>query len=441
MFLKKDSIIQLIDRSLVWRDEFAKYVKDIESENIGAVRNLKAAKHRHESYAKPRGRFVLYMDAVLTVAELMNAARGEAQQGAKPFLDFVTEEVLIQSAMLADASDEGLLFTRALDAEEVDVAELPRLVSSFVDRLQMLFVEGRCVNVVGYTKYMLDRLKGQPRFARGLANGPKILGGPAWQSAPIVARCLSRMRSYVKLALCVTRAEFPSYDILNAFHIFSLRKVGTSAAVGNPDMSAEMLTMLERLAVFYKLDKEQLTEEFKFLCPYAAHEFNKKADCTNAEAWQAAITKHLPKRIPAMHHVCLRYIVYAISTAGVEQNFSKLKNIFGDQALSGAADCESRVAKLVLDRPLLKQDERERIVGHAQETLPAATTVERARTRARKQHTRAQSHMPTRPTHAHSALKHVPLMRQGGVIRGSRCGVPMFAWMALPRLVVLLPSY
>ena len=59
LFKGKHSITQLIHHSHVWSAHFASYVQDVEDKVGKGIRNVKGAKHRHESAAKPRGRFVL----------------------------------------------------------------------------------------------------------------------------------------------------------------------------------------------------------------------------------------------------------------------------------------------------------------------------------------------------------------------------------------------
>ena len=69
LFTNRSSITQRIEHSLVWREQFAKHVQEVDDQVGNGVKNVKAAKHRHESSAKPRGRFVLYMDAYIVLAQ------------------------------------------------------------------------------------------------------------------------------------------------------------------------------------------------------------------------------------------------------------------------------------------------------------------------------------------------------------------------------------
>ena len=54
--------------------------------------------------------------------------------------------------------------------------------------------------------------------------------------------------------------------------------------------------------------------------------------------------------------VLQRYLCYTVSTAKVEQSFSKLKRVLGEQCLGGSATFEARLVKVVLDRTGTSKD-------------------------------------------------------------------------------------
>ena len=91
-------------------------------------------------------------------------------------------------AILADASDEGLFFTRILDCEETDTAQLQDAVRNFIGRLEMLFTEKKCLELPGYASFMLKSLA-RPRVLRNLH---RTIGGPGVPLDAIKARCLQR---------------------------------------------------------------------------------------------------------------------------------------------------------------------------------------------------------------------------------------------------------
>jgi len=61
----------------VWSAHFGAYAQDVEGKIGEGIKNVKAGKHRHESAAKPRGRFVLFMDADIQVAIHMLHGRAD----------------------------------------------------------------------------------------------------------------------------------------------------------------------------------------------------------------------------------------------------------------------------------------------------------------------------------------------------------------------------
>ena len=148
LFKGKRSITQIIHNSHVWSAHFGAYVQDVEEKVGEGIKKVKAAKHRHESAAKPRGRFVLLIDAYIQVAKHMLHGRSDDNQKyARDFLMYINEEVVLQAATLADATDEGLAFTRALDNEATDAAQLQFLVEDLILSLQTLLCDAMCLNL------------------------------------------------------------------------------------------------------------------------------------------------------------------------------------------------------------------------------------------------------------------------------------------------------
>eukprot|EP00969_Alexandrium_andersonii_P366291 15468170-Alexandrium_andersonii.AAC.1 len=80
---------------------------------------------------------------------------------------------------MADAGDENSMLVRFCDAgDSCPAEELAPQCESFLHRLHVLFVEGRCLRT-SYTKYMLEVLEqgittfvwGQPRSIGGTSQG------------------------------------------------------------------------------------------------------------------------------------------------------------------------------------------------------------------------------------------------------------------------------
>ena len=60
----------------------------------------------------------------------------------------------VQLGMLTDAQDEGLLFTRVCDSEEAEKARILAETTRFLDRIKVLFVDGKAMEM-GFTAVAL----------------------------------------------------------------------------------------------------------------------------------------------------------------------------------------------------------------------------------------------------------------------------------------------
>ena len=184
----------------------------------------------------------------------------------------------------------------------------------------------------------------------------RSIGGPTClEDGVAIQTSMQRMRAFVKVAIHVTVAEFPNYEVVSAFRIFCMDE----KKKGWKDTSdPEVATCFERLAQFYGVDKTQLQVEFVDLAQVAKSRMTLNG-CSARDAWQYAATRAMEKRstktpcrysMNALGRVLQHYLAISISTAGVEQDFSKFKRVFGEQALGALDDTEGMNAKVVLDR-------------------------------------------------------------------------------------------
>ena len=122
--------------------------------------------------------------------------------------------------MLADAAHEASAFTLQLGDENVDPGELSAIVEPFLAALRVLFLEGRRVDLPGFTSHMLNQLQKPRSFQPAPTQPARTFGGPGAISDDVVERCLTRTQKYAQLAAEVTRAELPQLDILSAYRVF-----------------------------------------------------------------------------------------------------------------------------------------------------------------------------------------------------------------------------
>lgn len=107
-------MVQRIAHSAELLRQFEIRVQAAESAHDTRIKNLRAAKHRFESIAKPTGRYTLWHDCFLDLAQSMVVSRAGKVEAddAQRFLLEVDEENCIQIAMHADFADDCLCLTR-----------------------------------------------------------------------------------------------------------------------------------------------------------------------------------------------------------------------------------------------------------------------------------------------------------------------------------------
>ena len=211
----RSSVAKLVQNSTETSRVFAGYVKSSSSSVVtSAIKNMRAASHRFESWQKPLGRTALFMHASIKTA-LYVASRPASDDNtdkAKEWLEWVDSERCLMLAMMADVADEGMCLTRVLDNEDVDTASLNSEVFLFSQKINALFGESkRCLTIFGYTSVMLNLLK---EYVVWHINGrSRSIGFENAVPRDIVDRCIQRMRSYMVLARAALEAEFPSFEI------------------------------------------------------------------------------------------------------------------------------------------------------------------------------------------------------------------------------------
>ena len=115
--------------------------------------------------------------------------------------------------------------------------------------------------------------------------GVRALGGQEAVLDAALKRCLQRVACLAKLAIKTVEAEFPSFEVINAFACFKLPR----RARVSPDVAEQPdhMNYLRRLAQIFDLDVDTVRQQYVILRPYALKEF-KDTLCTNMEAWQKA---------------------------------------------------------------------------------------------------------------------------------------------------------
>ena len=362
-----ESITQTIENSPVFKKWLENNIARVESSQWlgGSIRTLRAAKHRFESTQKPAGRFILFLEAILKTADRIRKERRGTEPGkrAANFLLGMTEEKLLQLALMADAGDEAMVLTRGVDNESADAAIFPEEIKMFLTRIQLLFVRGQAFECHGYTRFCMQLLE-KRNFSSVVDGTTTGVGGRAI-TAEVRERCLTRMKCWVAVADQVRKAEFPTLEVMSAFSVFNLHG-RRDTVVGT--LSSDDQSSLKRLAKVYGLDKDKLMAEFADHLPRALVK-QKTHNTTIMESWRLAV-KHSQKRAstarahPAagLAWALKYYISSSISTSGVEQAWSRCNWLLGQGRGHAGEHVEARMIKLVVD---YKPNERDEVITRA----------------------------------------------------------------------------
>ena len=127
--------------------------------------NMRAAKHRIETFSTPLSRCILNPSGLLSFLMKVAVQRKGRVEGkaAELFLETVCTDLLVQAAMLCDASSETLQLIRVMDKEDIPVADLCATTQAFLTRLDWMFNDLGVLHVDGHTRYILKWLE-RPHF-------------------------------------------------------------------------------------------------------------------------------------------------------------------------------------------------------------------------------------------------------------------------------------
>ena len=163
------------------------------------------------------------------------------------------------------------------------------------------------VTSCGYTEHMLQQLKTSKGFL--LHGRGKTVGGPEAVTQSMISRARETMRWYTKLAAEVVNAEFPSFELLQAFCIFDVQPRKESSLD-----EALQNTSVERLAKVFSVDMQMLMNQYLDHRPIALNEARSHR-MSNSEAWASAVQRTSRRASTAQNHpsaalreVLMRYL-------------------------------------------------------------------------------------------------------------------------------------
>ena len=303
--------------------------------------NLRSAKHRIESLATPLSRQILNLSGMLLFAVRLSVKRHGEREGraADTFLRTLHVRILILAAMMADGGQESLHLIREMDQETMSTTDVNISVGRFLDRIAWLFHEDGALSIPGHTSYVLQWLR-QPHFLIVDSAGKRIGGEPVAREE--LDDAFGHMRKWTCLAKEVLAAEFPNFDLINAFAVFALPERAKA-----PPTDDDSEVRLRRLAQAFRAPDFPAEFRAHWYDAWSAHKRAGKSN-TYAQAWLQALNVRRPRPCSALRAVVLRYCCFAGSTSRIEQSFSKIAHVLGQQRLNAQEDSEERSIALLL---------------------------------------------------------------------------------------------
>ena len=352
----RHSMVNVIENSNIFKAKFQEFVQQ-STHSFGIhIKNLSLAKHRFDSTQKPVGRMVLFMDAVISVALYIVAKRARSSREGKIAEDFLrglTMEDYIQLAMMADAGDETIMLVRLCDSEDFDPATSTHELAEFKRRIMYLFQHGGCLRTEGYTLFAINACRRVRNFIVG--NEIMSFGDRDGVGAPVTLRCLERMRVWVSLALATLEAEFPHFEVLQSFSVFSL-------AAAQFNQCENWSTHVQRLATTFRVCEHSLRAQLEDLWPIARG-IAADSGISHQAAWRTLFGRLAKDRRAADCHptsavkpVLTRWVTFTASTSAVEQNFAKMLHTTRAAQSGASVQVESDMAKVVLDYTASTED-------------------------------------------------------------------------------------
>ncbi len=214
LVMKKKSSTQLIQHSDVFSKWFMTSIKLSRRGRFlrkARLKNLRVCKQSFDSTAKPLGRSVMHVEALIaTAVEIVANRSGVEQEAAKTFQRFIDTEVAVQlSLLLADCGDELLILTRRQDIEDADQTQFPQHLREVIHRLNVLYSDDARCYQTGYAYFMLQQLRRPMLFY--IDGAPKTVGGEHAVTQQILDRCRGRKHNLCCTACCILQFRIPKF--------------------------------------------------------------------------------------------------------------------------------------------------------------------------------------------------------------------------------------
>lgn len=308
------------------------------------ITNLRAAKHRYESYQKPLARACRLLHGFMAfVIQLVHQPTSEPQRYALKFLTWITDLKYLICGMMADAADELSQLVRFLDTETVETEKLNSYIGRFMWKCHWLFGPRRGALQQGYTKYVMIQLRTPVVWVyRGKTH---CIGCETGYSQQSLDSAFDTMAGWLRLAACEIRCEFPSFEVIQSTRIFDVSKERVA-----PHNKDDFL----RLGKLAGVDGSAFQREFERIEPLVREEVNGRK-CSNLDGWVNTLRRLMDSRlhvrasfpIDLTLQVAIRWLGIKTSTAGLEQGFSQVDDKVSNKQLGASLNYEEILATLV----------------------------------------------------------------------------------------------
>ena len=355
---------RMLQNSLDLQCHFKRYVRHYKPELRRPMANLRAAKHRFETFQKPLGRSILLFRPVFALmCHVSNCADGKPKANAKAWLRWLTVVRVVLCAMMADAADEANLPLRYVDNEEYDSTAVHTVLLTFMNRITDLWGDRKQIlTAPGYTSHILELLKSQLVWV--------VDGATYALQTPTEAEldlCFKHMRGWLKLCIQTCHAEFPSFDYWMSFTIFN----------GNSNDQGELFVRhCERLAQICGIDALQLAAQIRRLESFVQAE-RQITNCQIRDAWSVVLPRLADNpsfSTDAIAPVLSRSVSFCGTTSGCEQTFTQSMIAVSDRQ-NADPDFEWAYWKVKVD---FKRDDPDTLFALCQKIWCECYGVERA---------------------------------------------------------------
>lgn len=341
----KESPAQMIQHSGDMRRAYGECTQQSSSAATASkFTHMRAAKHRVETMLSPLSRSVLDPDGLLGFAQRISIEKKGQVPGKAmdTFLTTISGQLFLLAAMMADGAVEAMELIRFVDTEKVPMSGICAKVKLFLDHIYLMFFEDGVYQVNGHTSFIIQWYESRTHYIT-VGGQVRAFGGVKFTDAQKQS-CIAHLQTWVLLVKPTVEAEFPSFNVINAFSVFWLPRDRTVRL--NLDTDKEAFDKLNRLSIAFK--QPTLVDEFKqrwrfALAAYADTSFN----CSNWEAWCRDLDVDL---FCGLANVICRGETYCPVTSGVEQSFSKVNAVLGQNRLNANSGTENLAVNLAVTK-------------------------------------------------------------------------------------------